>query len=182
MIFDFIRRYWLALILVLCVVINVFIYWPKKSEERGGPGMAGGPGRERMEQMIESLPADQQAEARAHMAKMDEFRESVANLPEDERREKMREFFDENPPPQIAGMPGGPGRPNQGDAPNDGPSVANGGEGADGPRTVSNDGNDRGPGGGGPGRGARVPPVEVRKQMDKQIAQAQREAREQGEE
>ncbi len=81
------------------------------------------------------------------------FFESIKALPETERRAKMREHMAKNPPPRF---PGGP--PPDGFVP--GSALAGGGDGS----------GQGGPGGDGK---VRVPPADVRRGMDQQIANGQ---------
>ena len=61
----------------------------------------GDPGRvaERVEAQIALLPAAEQPKARENFQMMREFWQSVRDLPEEQRREKAREFFSR---PEVA--------------------------------------------------------------------------------
>lgn len=67
---------------------------PQRGDDARGP-MRGDSAQmaERIEAQIALLPSDEQAQARAEFEEMRKFRESLQNLPEEERRAKAREFF-----------------------------------------------------------------------------------------
>ncbi|MEX1111659.1 MAG: hypothetical protein WEB31_07650 [Chthoniobacterales bacterium] len=67
---------------------------PQEAGERGG-GWMGNPERlaERVEAQIALLPAPEQPKAREDFQTMREFWTAVRDLPEEERRDKAREFF-----------------------------------------------------------------------------------------
>lgn len=75
----------------------------QQSGARGGGWMRamGDPGRvaERVEAQIALLPAAEQPKARENFQMMREFWQSVRDLPEEQRREKAREFFSR---PEVA--------------------------------------------------------------------------------
>lgn len=162
------KRYqWGAALLLLLVAVNVFVYWPgKKSKAVAGrmplpPGemKAGRPPeptaemKARFEAMLAKM-SEAERKAFAERRKADEaFFESLKNLSETERRQKMEEHRAANPPPPMPG--GGPG----------GPPPARGGEGGD---------SAQGGGKGGPGDGkVRIPPADARRNMDQQIVNSQ---------
>ncbi len=67
---------------------------PERGDRDGAP-RRGDPAQmaERIEAQIALLPPSEQAQARADFEEMRKFRESLQNLPEEERRAKAREFF-----------------------------------------------------------------------------------------
>ncbi len=67
----------------------------QEAGERGGGGWMRNPERlaERVEAQIALLPAAEQAKAREDFQTMRDFWQSVRDLPEEERRDKAREFF-----------------------------------------------------------------------------------------
>jgi len=154
------RRSNLAILLALLLVLTGLHYWPHKHPPKPEGGIAGGappPGsgdfpapdgamRERMNAMLQKLPAEQRQALQERMEKDSTFFASVANLPPEERRQKTQQYFAENPPPPELGPgPNGPGGP-------------------------------RGPGGpGGPGDGGAfsLPPPAARRGMDAGIANSQ---------
>jgi hypothetical protein len=172
---DSLSRFKLVYILAILLVLNAIRFWSHKKTEaepafpppppgavmdgappdvNAGPGGPGGPpGRERREAMLEKLPAEQRKVVEARMAEDRKFFDSIHDLPEEERRLKMREHFAQNPPPFP---PNGDGRP----------MPPSGGEGPPG-----GDGRGSDPFGKG---GMHLPPPEVRRSMDQQIANAQR--------
>lgn len=163
---------WAGAILLALLAANVFVRWPSKAVGGFGPpapreidaGM-----RARIDEAIEALPEEQRADARHQADETAAFFESVKNLPEAERVEKVREHFRENPmpflrppgPPAEGGQAGGPpGAPGAGGGPGGGPGGAPGA-----PRGA-------GGGPGGPGSG-HIPPPEERYSMDQHIATEQ---------
>ena len=114
------------------------------------PGAGSAPGmRQRLEAELDKM-TDAQRKGFSERMKADlEFMESLRDLPEDQRREKMAEHFAQNPPPFGADFDGG--------GPGSGPPPFLPGEGE------------------GPGNGAiHIPPPAIRRSMDQQIANSQK--------
>jgi len=152
------RRHKLAILLAVLLALNAVIYWHGKHPSKAFPGGWRPPGRpgtagsadafpapdpamrQRMEAALQKMPQEQRKVVEDRMKADRAFFESLRDLTEDQRRAKMQEHFAENPPP-----PGfDPGLPGAG-----------------------------GPGGGGdPGSGdpVHLPPPEIRRSMDQQIA------------
>jgi len=174
---ESLSRYKLAYILAILLLLNVIRFWPHKKKDdaepsfpppppgaamngappdaNAGPGGPGGPpGRERMEEMMKKLPAEQRKVMEERMAEDRKFFDSIRDLSEGERRQKMQEHFAQNPPPFPPNGDGGPMPP----------PGAGGGPGA---------GNGPGPNPFGNG-GMHLPPPGVRRSMDQQIANAQK--------
>jgi hypothetical protein len=133
MIQELFRRHKLAMVLAILLALNAFRFWNGKAM------------RQRMEGAWKNLPEEQRTAMQARMQADRAFFESLRELPEDQRREKMREHFDQNPPPPgfDPGFPGGGG-----------------------------------PGGGGdPANGdpVHLPSPEIRRSMDQQIANSQKQ-------
>lgn len=164
-----VRRYGLPLLLLILLSLTVVRYWPRKGASASFPGRsaagaarkAGGPqefappdpvARERMEQALQKLTPEQRQAFEQRMQADRAFFDALRDLPEDERRAKMEEHFAKNPPP--AGFDPGSMPPPPDGAPPGGPG--------DGP-----------PGFGGP---MHLPPPSVRRSMDQQIANSQRNA------
>lgn len=165
-------------ILLALLAANIYVRWPSRPAASFGPpapreidaGM-----RARIDEAIEALPEEQRADARQKVAAMASFLDSVKNLPEAERVQKVREHFRENPMPFLRP----PGPPPQGEPPVGGAGAAGaGGAPAGGPGGVPG-GDPRGAGGGppgGPGGGpgsGHIPPPEERYSMDQHIATEQ---------
>ena len=103
-----------------------------------------------LEEALQKLPEDQRATITQRMSEDHAFFDSVKDLPPQERQQKTQEYFTENPPPQIPGMP----------SPLNTTNSANDGSGA--PSFW-----------GGPQSG-HIPPPEVRYGFDQQIAKSQK--------
>lgn len=175
------RRLWIAVLLGL-LIVNLAVHWPwaerKTAADRPPGAPPGGPGgqppaemRAKMEAALAKLPEAQRTAIQARMEADRAFFDSLKTLSETERREKMKEHFANNPPPQIPGMEkmgpppgmaGGPGGP--GENGNGGNSSSSDGEGEGGRK-------DRTPDGSGP---SRLPEPSVRRGMDQQIANSQK--------
>ena len=163
MIQELFRRRKLAMVLAILLALHAFRFWNGKHPPATFP-RAGRPGdppgepaaanpfpapdpamRQRMETAWKNMPEEQRTAMQARMQADRAFFESLRELPEDQRREKMREHFDQNPPP-----PGfDPGFPSGG-----------------------------GPGGGGDpadGDPVHLPSPEIRRSMDQQIANSQKQ-------
>lgn len=125
---------------------------------------------QRFNEMLQNLPEDQQAAMKERHEKDVAFFSSIKDLPDQERMEKVREYFEQNPPQ----MPPGGMRPG-----NFGPGGGfNNNNNGQGPGAAPGDQPDQsGPGGG--GAGVRIPPPEQRQQMDSQIVQSQRNSSDQ---
>ena len=114
---------------------------------------------------LQQLPTEQRQQVEERMQADRAFFDSVRDLPEQERRAKVAEHMQENPPLQIPGLEfaGGPGGP---------PGAAPGG-------TNGGNGNGEGKDGRGP-RGApdqgHIPDPSVRRGMDQRIADSQKKA------
>lgn len=116
-----------------------------------GPGRSGGPpGRERMEEMLKKLPAEQRKVMEDRMAEDRKFFDSIRDLSEEERRQKIQEHFAQNPPPFSPNGDGGP-MPPPGSGGGNGPGADPFGKG-----------------------GMHLPPPEARRSMDQQIANTQK--------
>jgi hypothetical protein len=161
MIRDLFRRYKLAILLMALLALNAVRYWhgkhPSETFRRAGrlPGPPGDPAaadsfsgtdpamRQRIEAALQKMPAEQRKAVEDRIKADRTFFESLRDLPEDQRREKMREHFAQNPPPPDfdPGFPGPGGQE-----------------------------------GGGPGSGdpVRLPPPDVRRSMDQEIANSQK--------
>lgn len=172
---ESLSRFKLAYILAILVVLNVIRFWPPKKDdaepafppppagaamdgtppdENAGPGGPGGPaGRERTEAMLNRLPAEQRKVVVERMAEDRKFFDSIRDLPEEQRSQKMQEHFAQNSPPSP---PNGDGQPIP-------PPGGAGSEGGNGP----------GPESFGKG-GMHLPPPGVRRSMDQQIVNAQK--------
>lgn len=172
---ESLSRFKLAYILAILVVLNVIRFWAQKRDDgepafpppplgaaiggapldaNAGPGGPGGPPRrERMEAMLNRLPAEQRKVVVERMAEERKFFDSIRDLPEEQRSQKMQEHFAQNSPPF----------PPNGDGP---PIAPPGGVGSGG-------GNGPGPESFGKG-GMHLPPPGVRRSMDQQIANAQK--------
>lgn len=157
-------------LLAVLLLANLVTLWPSKKAARSGPrpgdvpanftqGVPPAPTEEmrlQLQASLEKLPADQRKQVEDRMQADRAFFDSVRNLPEEERRAKMAEHRQTNPPLQIPGFEfaGGLG----------------------GPRSNTNiesrDGDGLGPGGG-PGKG-HIPDPSVRRGMDQRIADSQR--------
>lgn len=159
---------WAAVLGVL-LVANFYLHWPvKKAIAAGGGSWRGAEGasqemREKFELAIKKLPEAEQPALRKRMEEERAFFESVKRLPETERQEKMKEHFAQNPPPRLPGLEGGGPLPG-----------GSGGPGGGGPGGAGGSGEGGGPGRGGPESG-HIPPVEVRRGMDKHIVDAQKQ-------
>lgn len=168
-------RFKLACILAILIVLNVIRFWPDKKSDperdfppppsgaakNGAPpganfnpaGLGGTPGAERMEAMLKKLPAEQRKAVEERIAADRQFFDSISDLPEEERRQKAREHFAQTPPPFPPDADGAPMPPPGGAGPGDG---------------------------NGPGRepfgkgGIHLPPPEIRRSMDQQIANVQK--------
>jgi hypothetical protein len=163
MIRDFFRRHRLAILLAALLLLNTVRFWHRKHHPEAFrtasrlPGPPGDPAaansfpapdsamRKRIEAALQKMPEEQRKAVEDRMKADRAFFESLRDLPEDQRREKIQEHFAQNPPP-----PGfDPGLPGAG-----------------------------GPGGGGdPGNGdpVHLPPPEIRRSMDQQIANSQKQ-------
>jgi hypothetical protein len=165
----------LAYMLAILIVLNAIRFWPHKKldAEPGFPPLppgrpangappspnfnpgdpSGPPDRERMEAMLRRLPAEQRKVVEERMEADRKFFDSIRDLPEQELRQKAMEHFAQNPPPFLPGADGAPM-----------PLPSGGGAG----------------GGGTPGAdffgkgGMHLPPPEVRRSMDQQIANGQK--------
>jgi hypothetical protein len=168
-------RYKLAYILAILIALNVIRFWPhKKSDaETGSPPLPPGapmngalprpnfdpgdpgspPGPERIEAMLQRLPAEQRKVAEQRMEADRKFFDSIRDLPEQERRQRATEHFAQNPPPFPSGADGVPMPPPAGAGPGGGdvPGADFFGKG-----------------------GMHLPPPEVRRSMDQQIANGQK--------
>lgn len=111
----------------------------------------------KFESMLAKMPEAERKAFEARRKQDEAFFESIKNLPETERRQKMAEHRAKNPPPP---MPGNPDRLPPPEAPGDttdGSSASSGSS-----------------AGGGPGSGkVRIPPADARRAMDQQIANGQ---------
>jgi hypothetical protein len=157
----------LVILLALLLALTGLRYWPyKRAAEpdvdfadetlpRVVPGLDSPPGdfpgpdgatRGRMAAMLQKLPPEQRKAVQERMEKDRAVFASVAKLPAEDRRQKIEEYFAENPPPPELGpgpdIPGGPGGPG-------------------------------GPGDPGNGGAFAVPPPAVRRGMDAGIANSQ---------
>jgi hypothetical protein len=175
------RRLWIAILLGL-LMVNLAVHWPwagRKSDMARShgvpPGMPGGqPSEEmrtRMESALAKLPEAQRTEIQARMEADKVFFDSLKNLSEAERRQKMQEHFAQNPPPQIPGMErmgpppgagGGPGAPGSSGESKD--PVSSSGPGNDGAKDRAPDGSAT----------SRLPEPSIRRGMDQQIANSQK--------
>jgi hypothetical protein len=147
-------------VLLILLVSNLVIHWPKHPKETAkgnAPEMPGTPGdpppemKAQLEEALQKLPEDQRAAVTQRMSDDRAFADSVKDLPTQERQQKIQEHFAENPPPQIPGMP----------SPLNGGSGANGGAGS-------------APGSWGGPQSGHIPPPEVRYGFDQQIANSQK--------
>lgn len=181
------RRFWLAVVLLIAVALTLFTYWPRKKSrpDRFGGGPPGPPPElfadpsspeaaeqeARFQSLLKSLPEDRRKDMEARHAADQAFVAAIKDLPEQERREKLREHFRQLPPP------GGDGPPRAGTS---GPSEEKSASGSDstmgaaggGSSGSGRPGDPEGPGG---DRGVRIPPVEQRHSMDKHIADSMRQ-------
>jgi len=133
------RRSSLAILLAVLLVLTGRRFWPHKDASgrsddfaagalpRVVPGLDSSPTdfagpdgvmSERMDAMLQKLPAEQRQAAQERMEKDRAFFVSVAKLPTAEREQKVQQYFAENPPlpglgpdPDGAGGPGGPDGP-----------------------------------------------------------------------
>lgn len=159
------RRLWAGILFGL-LVANVAVYWPRTGKAgdpaRRPPGLEGDGSpeavRARFEAALENLPDAQRKEAQERLAADRAFFESVKDLTEAERREKVREHFAQNPPLPIPGLE------------NMRPPLNRNGSTGGGPG--GNSGGPPVPPGGGPGRN-RLPEPSERRKMDRQIADSQ---------
>jgi len=159
---TFLRKHKLTIVLGALLVIIVVRFWqgrrPSHTFRRplgavvSPAGRAGAnslpdpdPGmRQRIEGALQKM-ADQQRKSVEDRANADRaFFESLQNLPEDQRRAKLEEYFEQNPPPQGFD----PGAP----------SVRGPGAGGD----PAN------------GDAVPIPPPDVRHSLDQQVANAQK--------
>ncbi len=161
---HFLQRYRLWGLLILLIVLNAVVFWPKKKS--GGafadrsfpPGEFGGPPREpdakmkaRFEAMLKNMTAEERSAFEERRKADRAFFESLKNLSGEERRKKMEEHRAANPPPPTpAGQKPGPP-----------PMAADGDNG---------DGGKGGPAGNG---GPHVPSPSVRRGMDQRIVDSQ---------
>lgn len=175
---PFLRWLLVGLAIALLIGANFVIRWPhgKTSSDKGSfppgpppdiagnsPNSSASPSgspdtmRERFQAALQALPADQRKTIETRLAADRSFFDSVRNLPETERQEKIQQHFAQNPPPQIPGL--APLSPDGTTAP----------------------GSPEGPGGGpgGPGHGpesGHIPPPSVRRSMDQHIVDSQKTA------
>jgi hypothetical protein len=160
MIRNVFRRHKLAIILAALLALNAMRYWhgkhlsetfhraptrPRPSEELANansfpeldPGM-----RQRIEGALQGLSDEQRKAVEDRMTADRAFFESVQDLPEEQRREKMAEHLEQNAP--LPGFdPGSTGPPGGGDARN--------------------------------GDLIHLPPPDIRRSMDQQIANSRKE-------
>lgn len=169
------RLRWLLVSLAILILIgaNLAIRWPhgeaapdKRAFPPGPPPDIAGNSpdspsqpkmRERFEAALQALPADQRKIIETRLAADRTFFDSIRNLPEAERRQKVQQHFAQNPPPQIPGLtpisPDGTTAPGSSEAPGGGP--------------------------GGPGHGpesGQLPPPSARYSMDQHIVESQKAA------
>lgn len=150
------RKSWAIFLLVL-LLANLFIYWPRNRRPESFPGRHAlalteigarpVPSAEMSQAGLQKLPEAQRKAAQERMADDLAFFDTIKNLPEEERHEKMLERFKKNPPLQIPGLGSMEGTP---------------------------------PGSGGPGGGTggpesgHIPDPQVRHSMDQHIVDSQR--------
>jgi hypothetical protein len=111
---------------------------PADSFVESDPGM-----RQRIEGALQKLSEDQRKTVEGRMKADRALFESLRDLPENQRREKIEEFFDQNPPPLFDPASPGIGRPGGGGVPENGDPV-------------------------------HLPPPEIRRSMDQQMANSQK--------
>ncbi|MDR3401367.1 MAG: hypothetical protein P4L99_02625 [Chthoniobacter sp.] len=157
----------LAILLGILVVLNLLRFWPREHSSDGwtpaqqpfldnvgappdGAMLPGGDPvmRQRMAEALQKLPAEQRKAVESRIAADRAFFDSLRGLPEEERREKVRDYFAQNPP--LAGI-----------AP---PGMAGGGP----PGNL--------PEGDPPGDMVHLPPPALRRSLDQQIANSQQKA------
>ena len=161
------RRSPLTILLVILLIMNGIRYWPHKHPAGpsakvpglpppGGPMGAPPEGGafsepnaampERMKAILQKMPAEQRKAFEDRMDKDRIFFASLRNLPEEQRRQKIADYFAENPAPP-------------------GFDPANGGPGIGGPG---------GPGGPEDGGAFPIPPPAERRSLDQQVANSQK--------
>jgi len=159
-------------ILAVLLLANLMVHWPsKKNPQRetgsGAPLFTGEMPEEMRSQFddaLKKLPEDQKVALKKRMAEEHSFFDSIKGLPDEERDRKIHEHFERNPPPAIPGlpMPPLPGTVSaEGGNPGNVPPGAAGQSGSGGRK-----------GKGGPWSG-HIPPPEMRRTWDQNIATSQ---------
>lgn len=177
---ELFKKYRIPLgILTILLLANLAVHWPDKRTPKAKPG-AGAPPfagempaemRPQFDEAMKRLPEDQRAVIEKRMVEERAFFDSVKELPDQEKQKRVSEHMEQNPPPQIPGLPM--------------PPLAGAGP----PGTASSEGGGPGSGqppgpGGPPGSGGRpdgkggpwsghVPPPEMRHIWDQNIATSQ---------
>ena len=112
-------------------------------------GTGGPPGRERMEALLKKLSVEQRKVVEERMTEDRIFFDSIRDLPEEQRRQKMQEHFAQSPPAFPPNADGTLMPPPDGEGVGTGPNPFGKG-------------------------GMHLPPPGVRRSMDQQIANAQK--------
>jgi len=163
------RRFPLAVLLAVLLIIDGIKYWPPRHSgqaladarnlPRRIPGLPedlrgadafpepAAAMRQRLDAMLQRIPEEQRKAIQDHLEKDRIFFASLRNLPEEQRRQKIAEYFAQNPPPP-------------------GFDPTNGGAGIGGPG---------GPGGPEDGGAFPIPPPAERRSLDQQVADSQRQ-------
>jgi hypothetical protein len=159
------RRYGLLSLTILLLIITAVKHWPSKSTRVGSsaktaqnpppmpPPTDGFPPPDpamqaRFENALRQMPPEKRQAIETRMQADRTFFDSVRNLPEDQRRERIQEYFKSNPPLPPPDFEPGSVPPPMGGPP--------------------------GPPGGGPPNGPmRIPDPAIRRTMDQQIANSQ---------
>jgi len=149
------------------LIVNLAVYWPRtkgSDELYGHPPWQGGEGAPgaRLEAALASLPEADRKKVQEHVAAERAFFASIKDLAEDDRRQKMQEYFSKNPPPEVPGM-GRPAFVPVGDAPPL-PTVGQAGRSSSGPTEPS----------GNMPRLNRLPEPLERREMDQQFVNSRK--------